>query len=218
LAITAELLEQANRRFAEYAARAVARHYYFRSWGIFASTYGGPCAKFDRMTTLTPLGEKLLQLTAIRRRRILELDKRLRPSDGHLAGILQCHLLVESLLEELIHVCLGQYADAVLSAKLTFDQKLVIASKLKLDDDWSLMTDFVVGSLRKLNSLRNKLAHRYGYEVSADDVRELFVGRESMLPYSDALEFGVETGISRYAAFIFGNMLPSFEPIEPQSP
>lgn len=166
------------------------------------------------MSTSTLLAEKLLQLTAIRRRRMLELDKRLRPSDGHLAGILQCHLLVESLLEELIRLCLGQHADAVLSARLTFDQKLAVAAKLELDEGWPLMEDFVVGSLRKLNSLRNKLAHRYGYEVSAEDVRELFVGCEGDLPYSNVLEHGVEIGISRYAAFIFGNMLPKYERLE----
>lgn len=166
------------------------------------------------MSNVTPLGEKLLQLTAIRRQRMLELDKRMRPSAGHLAGILQCHLLVESLLEELIRLCLAQHADAVLSAKLSFEQKLAIASKLELDKGWPLMESFVVGSLRKLNSLRNKLAHRYGYEVSAEDVKELFVGCEGGLPYGDVLEHGVEIGISRYAAFIFGSMLPKYERLE----
>jgi hypothetical protein len=163
------------------------------------------------MSNLTPLGEKLLALTAIRHRRMLELDKRLRPSDGHIGAILQCHLLVESLLDELLSLCLGQHSDAVLSAKLTFDQKLSITSKLELETGWPLLYDYVVGSLRKLNSLRNRLAHRYGYEVSPEDIRELFVGCEDELPYGDVLQHGVDIGITRYAAFIFGYMLPKYE-------
>ncbi len=163
---------------------------------------------------MAALAERLLHLTKIRYRRISELDKRLRPSDGYLGAILQCHLLVESLLEELISLCLGQYADAVFSAKLTFDQKLAIAGRLELDHDWPLIDDYIVGSLRKLNALRNNLAHRYGYEVSAKDVRELFVGCEKELPYGDVLESGIEIGISRYAAFIFGSMLPKYERFE----
>jgi len=162
---------------------------------------------------MSDLREKLLKLTALRRQRMLELDQRLRSKDSHLAGILQCHLFVESLLEELIRLCLGDNADAVLAARLSFEQKLAVAAKLELEKDWPLLQDYVVGSLRKLNSLRNKLAHRYGHEVSEDDIRELFNGCEQDLPYQDVLECGVDIGIARYAAFIFGNMLPKYESV-----
>jgi len=160
---------------------------------------------------MSDLREKLLKLTALRHQRVMELIQRLRSDDGQLAGILQCHIFVETLLEELIRLCLGDNADAVLAARLSFDQKLALAAKLELDKGWPLLQDYVVGSLRELNSLRNKLAHRYGHEVSEDDIRELFVGCEQDLPYQDVLELGVDTGIARYAAFIFGNMLPKYE-------
>lgn len=160
---------------------------------------------------MSDLREKLLKLTLLRYQRMPELGQRLHSNDGHLAAILQCHLFVESLLEELIRLCLGSNTDAVLSARLSFDQKLTIAAKLKLEKDLPLLQDYVVGSIRKFNSLRNKLAHRYGQEVSSDDVRELFVGCEQDLPYQDVLEHGISIGIKRYAAFIFGNMLPKYE-------
>ena len=160
---------------------------------------------------MSDLRNKLLKITALRYQRTLELVQRLESNDGHLAGILQCHLFVESILEELIRLCLGGNADAVLSARLSFEQKLAIAAKLELVKDWPLLQDYVVGSLRKLNSLRNKLAHRFGHEVSIDEVRDLFVGCEQDLPYQDVLEHGVGIGISRYASFIFGSMLPKYE-------
>ena len=162
---------------------------------------------------MSDLREKLLKLAELRYERMPGLNQRLRSKDSHLAGILQCHLFVESILEELIQLCLGTNADAVLSARLSFEQKLAIAAKLELEKDWPLLQDYVVGSLRKLNSLRNKLAHRYGHEVSGGDIRELFVGCEQDLPYQDVLESGIEIGISRYAAFIFGNLLPKYESV-----
>ncbi|HRD64571.1 MAG TPA: hypothetical protein PKY50_00280 [Candidatus Competibacter sp.] len=160
----------------------------------------------------TSLRSKLLKQTELRYKYLPELSRRLAADDKVLGAILQGHLFVESLLEQLIQLCLGQNAEAVLSARLTFDQKLVISSKLCLADNWPLIPDYVVGSLRKLNSLRNKLAHRYGHEVTESDLRELFVGLESELPYQEVLEHGAEIAISRYIAFIFGHLLPKYEP------
>jgi len=139
---------------------------------------------------------------------------RLTADDGTLSVLLQCHLFAESLLEELIRLALGTNSQAVLAVKLTFDQKLTIASRLRLRKDWDLLPDYVVGSLRKLNALRNKLAHRYGQNLTADEVKELFVGLDGHLPYQDVLDSGVRTGVIRYAAFIVGSMLPKYERID----
>ncbi len=159
----------------------------------------------------TPLKERILQLTDLRYQRVSELMKILSTDNSPLSGILLCHLFVESLLEDLIRLSLGKNAEAILAAHLNFDQKLTIAAKLELDDDWPLIPDYVVGSLRKLNALRNKLAHRYGYDITQEEIRELFVDFDSELPYKDILDFGIETAISRYAAFIFGHLLPKYE-------
>jgi hypothetical protein len=164
--------------------------------------------------SITPLGEKLLKLTELRYQRLPELFTRLQSEEKSLSAILQGHLFVESLLEDLIRLCLDKNAEAVLAARLTFDQKLEISSKLRLADDWPLIPDYALGSLRKLNSLRNKLAHRYGHEITEADLRELFVGLEDELPYPDLFGGGHETAISRYFSFIFGHLLPKYEPIE----
>lgn len=159
----------------------------------------------------TSLKSRLLQLTDLRYRRLSELVKILSSENNPLSGILQCHLFVESLLEELIRFSLGKNAEAILSAHLNFNQKLAIVAKLELYNNWPLMPDYVIASLRRLNALRNKLAHRYGYDITQNEIRELFVGIESELPYNDILDLGIETAISRYAAFIFGHMLPKYE-------
>lgn len=163
---------------------------------------------------MTELGQKLLQLTALRYKRLPELMKRLRSCDDYLAGVLQCHLFVESLLEDLILLCLGRHAEAVLNGQLTFKQKVAIVGKLELEPGWALVEHEAIGSLRKLNSLRNKLAHCYGHELSENDIRGLFVGCGTTLPYGDVLDAGIKIGISRYATFIFGTLLPKYERIE----
>lgn len=48
--------------------------------------------------------------------------------------VLRVHLLTETIVERLIALVLGESADAVLSAKLTYKQKLSICGSLKLDD------------------------------------------------------------------------------------
>jgi hypothetical protein len=159
----------------------------------------------------TTLRLKLLKLTELRYKYLPELSRRLAADDNALGAILQGHLFVESLLEQLIRLCLGQNAEAVLSVRLSFDQKLGISSKLCLVDGWPLIPESVVGSLRKLNALRNKLAHRYGHEVTQSDLRELFVGLESELPYQEVFEHGDEIAVSRYMAFIFGHLLPKYD-------
>lgn len=163
---------------------------------------------------MTELDKKLLHLTALRHKRLPELMERLQSGDDYLAGVLQCHLFVESLLEDLIRLCLGRHAEAVLSVQLTFKQKVAIVGKLELEPGWMLVEHEAIGSLSKLNSLRNKLAHRYGHELSEDDIRGLFVGCENTLGYGDVLDAGIKIGISRYAAFIFGSLLPKYERIE----
>lgn len=142
------------------------------------------------------------------------LMERLRSSDGYLAGILQCHLFAESVLEDLIRLCLGNHARAILSARLDFKQKVTVVGQLELAPGWPLVEGTAIGSLRKLNSLRNKLVHRYGHEPSESDIRVLFMGCEGTLPYGDVLDNGIQIAISRYATFIFGSLLPKYERTE----
>ena len=74
--------------------------------------------------------------------------------------VLRIHLLTEALMERCMRIAIGtEVADAVLSAELTYDRKLTICSKLKLDDGGALFSSDTIGSLRKLNGLRNELAH-----------------------------------------------------------
>jgi hypothetical protein len=120
-------------------------------------------------------------------------------------------LVVESALVELMRLSLGKSAEAILAASLTFNQKLAIVSRLELHDGFELLPVTVTTSLKNLNSMRNKVAHRLGHDIEDDDVRQLFAGLGEELPYGDLLEHGQTVALSRYAAWIAGHLLPKYE-------
>lgn len=132
-------------------------------------------------------------------------------SDDLVGYLLKAHLFTEAILEELLKLAFNEKAEAILSIGLTYNQKLNLVSKLSLCNDWDLLPDYIVGSLRKLNKLRNRTAHQIGEAISDDEIIDLFNGLDDKLPYKNVLEDGQKVAIHRYIAFIFGCMLPKYE-------
>lgn len=165
---------------------------------------------------MSQLKEKLLSLTASRYKKLPLLMEHMRKMidiDDPVSQLIRCHLITESLLDELIELAFHPNGSAITSAGLSYDKKLQICSKTKLHEDWPLLPDFVIGSLRKLNSLRNRMAHRLGATTSLDEVMELFLGEEHPMPI-ELGESKLHVVIYHYAAFIFGNLLPKWESCE----
>ena len=164
---------------------------------------------------MEPLKNKLLQLTTLRYKNLPTLMNSMKVNDvldigDPVSRILKCHLLSEVVLDELLQLALKPNGDAVLSANLSYSKKLSIASRCILAEDYKLLPDFVLGSLRKLNKIRNRLAHELGATVSREEVIELFMGFNHPMPF-DPAETEISLIIYHYTAFIFGNMLPKFE-------
>jgi hypothetical protein len=107
--------------------------------------------------------EKLLGLTALRQKMLLPYLESHKDSGDAVGEIIKCHLITEAILEELIRHCIHPHGEAVLSVSLSYDKKLEIARKLMLFDEWPLLDHEIAESLKKLNGLRNKMAHRLGY-------------------------------------------------------
>lgn len=159
--------------------------------------------------------EKLLQLTAWRYKMLplllenMRLDENLDIGDP-ISRVLKCHLLSEVVLDKLIELAFEPNGKALLSANLRYNQKLDIASRALLVEDYKLLPDFVVGSLRKLNKIRNRLAHELGANVTREEIMDLFMGMDYPIPV-DSSTADVYLLIYQYTAFIFGYMLPKFE-------
>ena len=135
------------------------------------------------MSLMTKKSNSLLTLTQLRYKNMPLLMEAAKGDNGVLGEIVRIHLVTEYLLEELIRLVLEKNAEAVLSIGLKYSQKLQLASQLELIEELNLLPDYVVGSLRKLNKLRNRVAHRLNESVEDAEVLELFVGLESELPY-----------------------------------
>lgn len=158
--------------------------------------------------------DTLLKLTALRYKNLVLMMDKVRDNDTLIAEILRVHLFTEFLLEELIRLVFDDKSEAILSVGLRYNQKLELASKLELVKEYKLLPDYVVGSLKKLNKLRNRIAHQLNESVSDDEIKELFVGLEDELPYADVSQLGPTTAMKRYLTFIYGHMLPKYESIE----
>jgi hypothetical protein len=161
--------------------------------------------------------DKLLGLTNLRYETLPLLLENLQEDEKSDLGdpisrILKCHLLSEVVLDKLIQFAFEPNGGAILSARLTYGQKLDITSRTLLVEDYPLLPNFAVGSLRKLNKIRNRLAHELGAKVTREEANELFMG-EDILKTFDPEKEEVPVIISHYTAFIFGNMLPKYETI-----
>jgi len=181
---------------------------------------------------VTFVGQKLLELTELRYDILPMLIQSTQLSETTTYGdsatsralslgdpvsrIVKCHLLSEVILDKLLLLALAPNGEAVLAASLRYSQKLAIASRCKLTEDIELLPDFVVGSLGKLNRMRNRLAHEFNATVTREDVIALFMGIDHPMPCNLATA-AIELLIYHYAPFIFGNMLPKYELADPNT-
>lgn len=169
----------------------------------------------DRGSIMEQLKNKLIQITALRYETLPLLLENMRPDESLRIGdpvsrILKCHLLSEAVLDRLLELALEPNGEAVLAARLSYNQKLTIASESVLAKDYELLPSYVVGSLRKLNKIRNRLAHELGASVTREEIIDLFMGIDHPMPVDPSVA-DVSLLIYHYTAFIFGNMLSKFE-------
>ena len=158
---------------------------------------------------------KLLALTSLRYKTLplllenMAVSDDLKPDDP-VTRIIKTHLLSEVVIDKLIELCFDPNGVALLAADLRYRQKLEIVAKAKLAVDVELLPDFVIGSLRKLNAIRNRLAHQLGATVSNAEAVELFMGVEHPMPF-DKKKADVGLILYHYTSFLFGYMLPKYE-------
>ena len=160
--------------------------------------------------------DKLLGLTKLRYETMPILAKTVQDENAIIKDpiprILKCHLLTEVILDKLILYAYEPNGGAILAADLRYAKKLDIASRTMLVEDIPLIPDYVVGSLKKLNRIRNRLAHDLDANVTREEIIELFMG--DMPVFLDAVKTDISIILHHYTGFILGNMLPKFEPIE----
>ncbi len=109
--------------------------------------------------------------------------------DEHL-HILRGHLLIEEKLRELITVKVKK-PEALSDARLSFNQILCIAVSFY----WKKNSDWLWGSIRKLNNIRNNLSHQLTLKKYEDNIKsflDIFKNDEFVL-FIEAEKFGNRT-------------------------
>lgn len=135
--------------------------------------------------------------------------KKLSGTSDSLSMLLRIHLVSEAILEELIRIIYGTKAKPILELQLSYKQKLDLVRHFQLSCNVPVLADFVVGSLRKLNSLRNKLAHNLNFEVTNAHVYDLYIERTFTMKELAARE--VHSNLKDFAILVLPSMLPYYE-------
>jgi hypothetical protein len=112
---------------------------------------------------------RLIELHGGREKFFADMDERFKSfnaiwdQDAESIGrVLRAHLAVEHFLEGFISYT-NPHLPSLENVRLTFNQKV----KLLPDDDSSV--SFLKPGIRKLNSIRNRMAHRLKVEISEED-------------------------------------------------
>ncbi|MGR5150125.1 hypothetical protein ACQKP8_26715 [Photobacterium alginatilyticum] len=149
------------------------------------------------------------EIVKLRYKHFAPAIEKLSETNDSLSMLLRVHLISENILEELIKITFEDKAKAILSLQLNYKQKLDLVRQLQLDDGVPVLADFVVGSLRKLNSLRNKLAHNLDFEISNEHVFELYI--EKTFEMDELSIRPVHLNLKDFAVLVLPSMFPYYE-------
>jgi hypothetical protein len=93
--------------------------------------------------------------------------KFMKAMEGHpsdVSAILNCHLVAEYFLDQIIHASLPR-ADVLLEgSRYTFSNKLLLVKAL------DVLSDQTVSSLKALNKVRNLCSHELDYKVTETNI------------------------------------------------
>ncbi len=103
-----------------------------------------------------------------------------RNHNPHIAAVVTYHLNIEGVLEALIR------RSVVNEDALDFE-RMNFASKLGLCRALGLLHRETYEFVKKLNSLRNKLAHRLGHKISFSDIHALLAESDKFIDYPDEI-------------------------------
>ena len=101
------------------------------------------------------------------KREIDELIRVFKEGDTLVPRLLRFHLMTEYQLERIIAGRMARGDRILDDGPFSYYQKLLVVSAL------DVISDEVVASLRKLNSLRNKCAHQRDIQISISDIETI---------------------------------------------
>lgn len=128
------------------------------------------------------------ELKELRSKQYLEFESAVVEIHNPILLILQCHLYIENLLERFIIAELPNGKSLIDKGNLTFFQKIMVVNSFGIVDLQ------VIDALKKYNSLRNDLAHKYGHTIEKQQIES--IGRTLGKIYSD-IEVKAQTCLVR---------------------
>lgn len=133
----------------------------------------------------------------------LEAGSFLKKDSSGLIAVLKAHLFVEQMLNAIIRSNLSLSDKELDNCRFTFAQKIkIVVSSEKLNND-------VLESLKRLNSLRNKCAHRYTFQLEKKHWEEVFEPFSAQMPYPETVPDNEDAKWARWAFWVLGVLFPT---------
>ncbi len=113
------------------------------------------------------LGDKQCLKDSLKSEALDKCEQTLGAQKDTISLIVTGHLFVEYWLEWLLRASMPRPEKLLDSVNFTFVQKLALAESL------GLVKSDLADAARRLNAIRNKVAHNLDYRISADDIKVL---------------------------------------------
>lgn len=94
----------------------------------------------------------------------LKFQKAIGGQHNDVAAVLNCHLVAEYFLEQIIHAQIPRADILFTEGRLTFSSKLLLVKSLDIVDDE------VVAALKGLNKVRNFCSHELDYTITEANI------------------------------------------------
>jgi len=130
---------------------------------------------------------------------VKEFDARISSGDAW-QRIVQGHLYFEHVVGQLLLEALKK-PEAISLSRMGYSQRLDLASAL------GILDDELIYALRKINSLRNKLAHNLNFEITVQDVLDLANCTSTVMRNEIQTGKGVDAGPLELYDLLMGNMV-----------
>jgi hypothetical protein len=130
-----------------------------------------------------------------------------------LSLVLSVHLLSENILDELIQIIFEEKSQPILKLRLNYSKKLELVSSFNIASGIPVISSDILGSLRKLNSFRNKLAHKFDFEFTNKMLHELYV--DGLFDLDELNENLLCQNLYNYALIVLPGMFPRYPWREP---
>jgi len=133
----------------------------------------------------------------------LKFQKAMKNKTSSVSKLLNCHLLAEYFLEQIIHISIKRGDILLTEARPMFSLKLIIVKSLDVVDD------SIITSIKHLNTVRNLCSHEMEYEITEANID--LIGRPFGKDYTEIRNKKFDERLERVLMMVIARLEATYE-------